>query len=279
VDSAYVYWTDNGDSVMKVPLGGGAPTTVVSGRNMPAEIAVDATNVYWTEWPPCNCTVTTNVMKVPLGGGTPTTLATSQGDPYGIAVVGGNVYWTSGGTGHDDGTVMKVSVDGGTATTLASGGVPCGIAVDATSVYWTDYSSNALKTVASAGGQPATIAMGPSGFGGGRVAVDSTSVYWTSDRIEQSDASGPSGALMKVAIAGGAPVTLVSSPDVGWGLAVDGTTAYWIGPGALIAVPLDGGPVATLYSGGGVLNGIAIDSTSAYWTDMARNTVARLTPK
>lgn len=62
------------------------------------------------------------------------TLASGQGGPYGIAVDSTSVYWTN----YAGGTVMKVSIGGGTPTALASGqSLPPGIAVDSTRVYWT----------------------------------------------------------------------------------------------------------------------------------------------
>ena len=73
---------------MKVPLGGGSPTTLASGQRIPTASPSDATSVYWTNGDG-------TVMKVPLGGGSPTTLASGQSDPAGIAVDATSVYWTN----------------------------------------------------------------------------------------------------------------------------------------------------------------------------------------
>src|SRR5580692_3280944 len=48
VDSTSVYWTNNQAGVMKVPVGGGVATTLAQGRSG-AGIAIDSSNVYWTE--------------------------------------------------------------------------------------------------------------------------------------------------------------------------------------------------------------------------------------
>ncbi len=70
-----------------------------------------------------------------------TTLASSPA-PFAIAVDATSVYWTT----YLGGTVMKVSLDGGTTTLLASGqNSPQDIAVDATSVYWTTHGGTVMK--------------------------------------------------------------------------------------------------------------------------------------
>ncbi len=114
VDAESVYWTNvvtcGGDAgetsscdgaLMKIPLGGGTPTTLASGLHTPCSLGLDADDVYWS------ATESHAVLKVPLGGGLPVTLARVEAYPGLLAVDPAGVYFTN-----DDGligTVMRLA--------------------------------------------------------------------------------------------------------------------------------------------------------------------------
>jgi hypothetical protein len=87
--------------VLKQPLGGGTPTTIVSVQGTQSGIAVNATTVYWTDGNGSG-----DITKAPLTGGAATTIATGQYGCYTIAVDATSVYWQENGTG----TVTRLGI-------------------------------------------------------------------------------------------------------------------------------------------------------------------------
>src|SRR5580704_311040 len=77
IDAESVYWTAD-KKVMKVPLGGGPPTTLASKQGVFTSIAVDDANVYSTT------SGTELVAMVALSGGSVVTLASHRVFPSGI---------------------------------------------------------------------------------------------------------------------------------------------------------------------------------------------------
>jgi hypothetical protein len=83
---------------MKVPVNGGAATTLATAQGLPLGIALDTSSVYWIN------SGSGNVMKMPLDGGTPVVLASGQDLPTELVVDATSVYWIN-----RFGAVMKVT--------------------------------------------------------------------------------------------------------------------------------------------------------------------------
>jgi hypothetical protein len=279
-------------------------TLAASGLVVPYGIAIDATNVYFTD-PQAH-----GVYKVPISGGPSTLLAgASTSTPVDVAVDSTRVYWTD----QSMYALMAVPIAGGTATTLYSGtnSFVRGLAVNSTNVYWTSFSQllsqptggGATATVVSAGDvldqltSPQGIALDSANayyfdwssrtvnkvpLGGGSatplataydptcVATDGTNVYWT-DTFN--------GTVMRVPVAGGSATTLAGQSSYPMGLAVDNANVYWADQNgyAILKVPVGGGAPVTIAKTPAGVYGVAVDSTSVYWTE--GGAVMKLTPK
>lgn len=297
VDATSVYWTtlsglssatgELGGMVMKVPIGGGKPTTLATSPT-PWAIAVDASNVYWAEAGCVYDDTACAILEAPLSGGAPTTLVASQQFAIAdLAVTASHVYWLdspvgTGGTAR----VMSLPLGGGTPVMLAAfEGAPRSIAVDSASVYWTAQGSvAAVSKVPLTGGSPVVVtspADNTSDVGG--VAVDATNVYWTATVRTNEQQGIASNDLMMVPKAGGVSTTLAShdqdNDQTSSDLVVDGSNVYWPRQDAIVRVPAGGGQAVTLAQGQCTASAVVVDATSTYWTDGNAGTVMRLARK
>jgi hypothetical protein len=280
LDAENVYWTNSfnlGDfTVRKVPISGG-PATILASHQAAGPLAVDASYVYFAVLFPDN---TYGLRKVPLAGGVPITLAPGSGRVTAVAVDATNLYWSDVDCGGAPalGSIRKLPLAGGPVTTLASGqNSPAGIAVDGTSVYWADQGTfscpspqtacgdGAVRKVAIAGGSPMTLAAGGMPLA---IAVDATSAYWLDGWAPVVGAA--TGSVRKVSTEGGAITTLASLNDAYVSLALNATSVYWIdresNRAVIKKVPTAGGVVQTLgFAGDDFLGAFAVDSMSVYF--------------
>ena len=228
------------------------------------------------------------------------TLASGQNDPQVIALDSTSVYWANWGDYNSaNGSVMKVSVDGGTPVTLVPNlKAPGGIAVDNTSVYWAGGLSDgtwSLTKTPLVGGAGIALSSAfrndPIVVGGGRVFGSGTDVisvpinggpvttlapahptlsgqmsygYSVDDTYLYWVSFTAPSFVMKIPLGGGVATTLATLPGTGFGTAVDATSVYIATAGGVMKVSKSGGAPTTLAAESGA--GIATDAKNVYWT-------------
>ncbi|MGA3137124.1 MAG: hypothetical protein ABSC88_14140, partial [Terracidiphilus sp.] len=252
----------------------GAQTTLGSGFNLPAGVAVDSSgNVYVAD-------TNDNAVKEILAAGgytTINTLASSFNKPSGVAVDGsGNVYVAD----TNDNAVKEILAAGGytTVNTLGSGfNLPAGVAVDGSgNVYVADAGNNAVKEILATGGYTTVNTLGSSFSKPNGVAVDGSGNVYVAD-------AGNS-AVKEILAAGGYTTinTLASGFNDPSGVAVDGSGNVYVadaGNNAVKEILAAGGytTVNTLGSGFSLPAGVAVDrSGNVYIADTDNNRVVKV---
>ncbi len=128
-----VFWM--GQGVMKAPKAGGTATALTPSSFLtllPAGLAVDATNVYFTSGSPGSMSAVSTVF-VQGGAITPITSGAQSSIPGPIAIDDTRAYWADDGSN----AVYAVPLSGGTPTTLAiDQNNVVAITVDGSAVYW-----------------------------------------------------------------------------------------------------------------------------------------------
>jgi hypothetical protein len=142
-DATSLYWVNRFDGhVMRSDQALGNATPLATG-DVPWDIAVDETHVYWTEQG--STPAGGKVMRASKVDGTGlTTIASEAKGPQGIAVDASRVYWAN----KLEGTIESAPLAGGAVTVLATGQAqPVNVAVDGSFVYWVSTGGDAIVKI------------------------------------------------------------------------------------------------------------------------------------
>jgi hypothetical protein len=278
--SGHIRWT-----IRKVPLNGGAPTTLVT-TDVSSEIvslATDGTHLYWQE----NGVYmgSSRVKKKPLAGGEAIDLVdgslnggAEDWEPVGgIAVDGAELFFASN-TYPNGYRLMKVPVSGGAVTTLTaiSGSyeaAPRKLGADDANVYWADAAK--INSTPRSGGSITVLAGGlglPSD-----IVINNGHVFWAEDYCCGGGVF--TGNIKMMPVTGGAPTTLVNELNGVRSLDVASGSLYFIegdpypppggASGRIAKAPIAGGPVTTLVTAVMADAGtpMTVDDNNVYFAD------------
>jgi hypothetical protein len=268
-DGTWLYWTSSqgpGGPVGRVPVGGGAVTTVVAAPVSGGFIAVDDTNVYFPG-------AAGGLSSAPKGGGgTPapvTGISTTSSSAF--TVVGAEVYWTehAGSFPSLTATIKHMPLKGGSVSVVASVELQGGwdrLGVTASTVFVN--ASQALEffplTGIPAGGMPNSVMGLPSPACESFLVSDTSAVY-----------CGTRGSVVQVANDGTTTTLgpLLIQGLTGTGLGFDDANVYWADEttvGTIMKVSKTGG-TATVVARDTSPVALAVDAHAIYWSDAAGN--------
>jgi len=259
VGGGFVYATTGGD-VVKVPVGGGASSTIQQGGTI-GWLAADATNLYFT-------TSSGTVYRRPHGG-TANTPISNEGvaaQAYGLVADATHVYWTKNTSG---GTVVRVAIDGSTMageSVSPALSLPAGLAFHDGSIYVAESNGTLLGAgrivrLNPDGGAP--IAIASNRTGPARPVVDGNRIYWY-------EGGGSTGPIVSTPLPEGGPIATHANTAVDPSLVTDDNVFYYgNASGGIAKIDVAASKTQTLYSSsqtGGVY-GLAVSGNSLFWTD------------
>lgn len=223
-------WIAAGRGITKVPVGGGAATTVASGLQRPHAVAAGGGAVFFVDVEPARGGLThaSVVARVPASGGERTVLGRADGEVSNLALDDANVYWAD----RLEGTLVAAPRSGGPSRVLASDrGLPGEVAADADALYWVEKRSESLWTMPKAGGAPRQLTQDFAGFA--NLLVDARGVVWTNE-------AAIDGAFRVLLLPrDGGDVRPASEPvEAIDALASDGATLWWDRGGAVARVDI-----------------------------------------
>jgi len=195
-DAGFVYWLASGNlgcgdgAIGRVPLGGGAPVTLLSGSLCGADLATDGAELFFF-------TGDGTVARAPVAGGAITDLSEPLEEPCGLGWMDQDVYYADCAYGFG-GTVFKQPKLGGAAVPVADlEAMAVRFGASDGALYWTEWSDYRAGRILRTKGSVTEVFVDGTPEAPYNLAFDATSVYWaelSGGRIlrkEKGPAGGP----------------------------------------------------------------------------------------
>jgi hypothetical protein len=289
VDDKFAYWAHRGEKgLVKVPLGGGPPVTLVPGKEQPVtSLGADAKYLYFTT----GRRIDTEASDMLLGRQSPRAghfegvvlrlekkpgaqveeISSGRFKPEDVAVDATNVYWIMA---KKDETLVRQPIGQMDLPEVVAHGdfLPGSLTVAGGFAYWIDTGKGpAVMHVPTNGGTPEKVGAGVEIAHPARLAADDAAVYLTD--------SGPmegKGSVIRVALGGGGATVVAEGLSTPRAVAVRAGTVYWLTKGtsaknyldgALEKAPAAGGPKVTMVTGLAAPDRLALSDTRVAWTE------------
>jgi hypothetical protein len=260
-------------------LGGGCsqgecmPVVVASGQSGPWDIAVNATDLYFTN----NTSDGGSVVRCPLSGcdAGMQIVAADRPSPDRVVLDSTNVYWTE----HSGGNVQSCPLSGcgvGPLTLATQQTSATGIALDSSNVYWgTDTDDGGLWSCPLAGCAPRGPFSVSTTSNPITIRVADGGLYWATAQnndVWSCPTAGCSAAVTQLAHKQPSPYSLAIHNGIVY---FTNTSA----PGNVLACSVDGcGSSPTLIATDISSYGIAVDDSGVYWTTQGPLGAVRMCP-
>jgi hypothetical protein len=251
VDGDLVYFAvleEDEGSIAVVPSEGGTPITVLAGLGWPADVAVDADRIYWSEVGAEGGLWYAQRPVVEFGGGGAGGSATGVGGQGGAAVEqihagselltflrmdGTTLYFSDHGVVAHEGVIGAVDLTSLEADAVVEGlDRPRYFDFDDDYLYVATEGDGRIQQMRKSGaGSPTVLAYEQDRPYG--IAVDDRAVYWTNSATTPpaGDCEVANGTIMAMPLAGGEIVELATNQACPLAIAVDDTGLYWVNMG------------------------------------------------
>jgi hypothetical protein len=295
LDRDFVYWAHRGEKgLVKVPLGGGPPITLVPGSEEPiTSLAADASYLYFTT----GRRIDTENSDMLLGRRSPRAghyegvvarlkkdgtskveeMASGRYKPQDVAVDATNVYWINA---KKDAILVREAIGQLDQEAVVAHGnfLPGSLVVSGGYAYWIDLDAGpSVVRVATSGGEPQKLGSAANGAGVShpvRLCADEAAAY-----VSDAGPMEGKGLIVRIPIAGGSsPSVIADNLNAPRAVAVMGGWVYWLekGTGAknfqdgtLEKAPATGGPKVTLATGLVAPDRIALGGARVAWTELS----------